>query len=515
MIRPDGSWFPDLFPKQARLLEICRERTGAQKRVLLSGPKFSGKTISAANAIIDHCWNVDNASVAIIVPSQTVGEDAGFWELLTESIIPEWIAGEFGMDWAPRGRPRQKGTTKKLVCAVMNKYGNVSKIQLDSIKEERDVEKNFFNRYFSMIYVSEAALVMRKYSTYVALLSCFRRKGVEQDDYVYLLDTNPGPLGEDEHLYKTFYVLRVQNAEMLTPTEQIQQKGLRLLEIFLDDNPYLSMERKEEIKSTYRDDPELWARYGLGQWRKVTVGALFAGAFLPAIHLVGEERSEIEEILVPEPNCVELMTGWDFGPVNPVVEICEEFFCQFEADKAGDPPKELACFKFIDELAIYEEDLSLGDFTQLVCERMDLWEKIVGKQILWTHYSDRSAFDVKESIANIYQYQEVYAASNGRINLQPVDKRPGSVPASIRHWRRMLIQQRLLFSAQMCPKIVEMHRQLTAGKSGPIATKSIHKHPFDAGRYIITRRCWSELQDQIIILHNANRSHNRVISLPL
>lgn len=511
----NGVWYPDLFDKQWRLLQLCRLQNGQQKSILLCGPKWSGKSISAAHAIVDHCWNTEHASVAVVTPSISSGQDSGFWNFLTEKIIPQWIAGEFGMTWAKiKGKvrsPGQDGTTKKLYCVLTNKFGGTSRIQLNSIKEERDIEKNFFNTYFSMIYVSEAALTLTQEKSYTTLLGSLRILGVPEEKYVLLLDTNPAKEGADSYLYKLFYVLRVQNPDLLSESDSIKQRYLHLQEIYLDDNVFLSEEKKNKIKSDYESDPDLYARYVLGQWKKASKGALFADVFKPAIHVVDETGLD-HDLILPQPDCEELMTSWDFGPVNPVVVFCEEFPFLFEGEE-----KEKSVFKFFDEIAFFGEmDMSLGDFTGLVVEKMDEYERLIGHPVHWLHYSDRSAFDVRESISNIYQYQEVYAASNERIELQAVDKRPGSVPQAIRLWRKLLLQQRLLFSGVNCPKLVEMNQSLSSGINGqPLAKGQLQRHPFDAARYLVTRRCWQEMMGNILTMRRMSDPPAKVIAVPL
>ena len=46
----------------------------------------------------------------------------------------------------------------------------------------------------------------------------------------------------------------------------IFQSRLKLIELFPEDNPFLSPEKLGELKAQYSYDPELYDRYVLGKW---------------------------------------------------------------------------------------------------------------------------------------------------------------------------------------------------------------------------------------------------------
>lgn len=479
---------PAISPKQLELLRLVHRRDGHRKFILVNGPRFAAKTVGCLHAVVSHCWNTNGAVANILVPTTTVGTDSGCWTLLTERIIPEWIGGGFGMDWAPEGTPRQHPVTKKFYCLLTNKFGTTSRIEVNSLKEERDVETNFKNRYFSMIYWPELSLY-RSRDTFSVLIHSLRLMGVPEEQHVMLCDTNPSDEGEDSWIYKLFY--RKENEP------ESFRKCLHVIEFSLDENPFLTEERKREIRDSYRYDPTLYARLAEGKWVKTRADSLFADIFRPNVHVVGDQ----EKLMVPQPDAETLMTGWDFGPVNPAVVFVEPFMPN------PDGPEHFKCF---DELVMLDTEISVGDFTRLVLEKMQWWEEVMGRKVKWQHWSDRSAFDMLEPISLTYQHEEVLRSSGGQIRLNAVERGRGSVAARIRLWRMLLHANRLFFSASKTPKLIAMHREIRPGRSPySIAVNDPNKHVFDAASYAIARRCWDELEFGVISVLKDARSKDK------
>lgn len=534
-------WAPPLFPKQFDLLRACREPDGLRKYVLVNGPRWASKSWAALHAICDHAWNVNNGSVCVLCPSIPAGSSSGIWTLLTEQVIPLWIAADFGFKWASLqkqgrwkdelGKPRQDGASKKIYCVVTNKWGGTTRIELNSLKDERDTETEFKNRYFSMIYWSELSN-FKKPATFNTLIHALRVPGVAEGDHLMLCDTNPAEEGEDHWAWKMWYWLRTARPEELEEDQRPFQKHLRLIEFTLDDNLSLNEDRKKEILASFAHDPDLKARYGYGKWVKASSDALFFGVFRPNIHIIGNVNDEDPEVLLPEPDVSELHTGWDPGGANPAMVIAEKVHRTVErpegrqtpADAAraahGLPPRveqqEESVFKFIDELAFVRDALSISDFTELVMGRIDYWQRFVGRKLIWYHWSDSSAFDHREPISNRYIYEEVYAASGGEIALQRVEKGDGSIARAVRLWRRLLYQERMYFSAGYTPKLIEMNRSLKRNKSEKAPIDSVAKgqdlrHIFDAARYLVMMECWGELQDGIITLQSQKLPEGKLL----
>jgi hypothetical protein len=421
------------------------------------------------------------------------------------------------------GKPRQDGASKKIYCVVTNRHGGTTRIELNSLKDERFVEKDFKNRNFSMYYWSELSN-FRKRSTFDAILPALRGYRLPDDDYLLLADTNPAEEGTDHWAYKLWYETRIAKPEELDEDEVRIQKSLHLLEFVLDDNLSLTEDQKGDVLAMFSHDPDLKARYGYGKWVKASSDALFFGVFRPNIHIVGNVNDEDPEVLIPSDDCSELITSWDPGSANPAMVIAEKVHRTVERVSGNETPNDIArrahglaprpiereesVFKFIDELAFVKDELSVADFTELALARMEFWEYFMGKRFIWRHWSDSSAFDFRESISNRYVYEEVYAASAGKITLQKVEKGDGSVTRAVRLWRKLLHQQRMYFSAGFTPKLIEMNRGLKRNKSEKAPIDSVAKgqdlrHIFDAGRYLVMMECYNELHDGIITLESA------------
>jgi hypothetical protein len=501
---------PDISPKQTELLKLCRAKTGAMKFILLSGTRMSGKSIGCMHAMADHLWNTKSGSVLVLCYTAGTASTSGIWNELTEKVLPDWIAADFGMEWVDR--PRIHGATKKMMCSVLNKYGyearqmgeeipahGISKLELDSLDDEREVEMKYKSRYYSMIYVSEAGEFMRSEVSLTTLMLDLRIVGLADEEHILLMDTNPAKEGTDHVIYKYWYELRI-SSEADNEEAKIQ-KCLHLTEWTMDDNPYLSEEKKAIIKSIYKNNPSLWSRYVDGLWVKVVEKGLFTKQFSMAIHTVGDIRDKDPELLVPTEECTRLITSHDAGGVNPVSYIIEE--CVIHVDEKHD----LSLFQYIDELAFIGEVISVEEFTLLFLEKMDFWEKVMERELTWEHFADRSALDFTESIANRTVADEMFSVSGGRIKLIGVDKGRGSVGNRIRLWRKLLTQQRVLISAAKCPKLVEMNENINCGRiADTVAAHSPYKHPFDAATYAPSKKCWEELQDSIHTIRAVRKS---------
>lgn len=486
---------PDLSPKQTQLLKLCRSKTGRKKYILLSGTRWAGKSIGGMHTICDHLWNTKDASVLVLCYTAGTAATSGIWTELTEKILPEWIAADFGMEWAEKGEPRIHGATKKMMCAVINKHGGVSKLELDSLDDEREVEKRYKSRYYSMVYWSEASEFHEELSM-TTLMACLRIVGLPSDEHILLIDVNPAKEGTDHFLYKYFYEMRI--ADDLDADEKPIQACLHLIEWTMDDNPYLTDDDKSVIKAAYKTSPSLWSRYVLGLWVKVVEKGLFTKQFSLATHVVGNPNDREPEILIPMEGCSELITGHDEGGVNPVSYIIEK--CTLHTDV-----KDFTMFRYLDELAFIGEEISPEEFTLLFVAKMDFWENEIGGEVRWRHWSDRSALDHKQSIAQRTVADEMFSVSQGRIKLEAVEKGRGSVGNRIRLWRKLLIQGRIVISA-LCPKLIEMNENINCGKvPDTIATHSIYKHPFDAATYPVAKECWDELQDDIHVIRTKER----------
>lgn len=490
-------------PKCLLLRSTCKKK----KYVLASGPRYCTKTVSCLLAVCDHAWQVDNGNIVLITVSQSAGIDSGVWTDLVDFVIPA-----YGLQF--KKKPFIHPISKKPMCDVYNKSGKGVRIQLESLKDEADVEKRFKGKSYSMIYIPELSnFKLRK--TFDVLAESLRGIGIKESQCLFLADTNPADEGEASWIFQLWYVLR-GNDECEPQFKALREK-LGLIEFQISDNVYASEERIEELKARYAHDPDLAARYLHGLWTTSTEDALFAKVFRPNIHVIGETptaQNTDPELMIPDPGCYQLGGGWDMGITNSAFSLVEKTYRE-DMVKNFDgkiEPKVVSVFNVLDELVIINEDFEMREFVGGVMKKMRFWEDWIGKPIEWTHWSDLSAFDRKEPISNLYHHQLVFEESGGQIILQAAERGRGTVAQRINLFRRLLFQDRVHFSAH-CIRHIAMCKSLKKGKGqfSIIHKESPHKHAFDSLTYFIASECFEEL-DELVWRHGRPNTSTEVTS---
>jgi hypothetical protein len=495
----EENWLKPLSPKGKVLLETCKKK----KLVLASGPRFSGKTISCLQCVCDHAWRVRRANITIITVSQSAGLDSGVWTDIVE-IIPR-----FGLKWAKQ--PYVQAVSKRPALKVFNQFGQAVTIQLDSLKNEEEVEERFKNKRFSMMFVPELSN-FRKAKTFAIWAESLRGIGVAEKDHLFLGDTNPSDEGVESWIYKNWYQLRM--AEEYDPRLKAQKDQLALVEFDISDNIYSSPERLEELRSRYASDPDLYARYIEGKWVVASEDALFRKVFRPNFHVIGDPETPGNpepEMLVPQTDCIELDSGWDMGSVNSANVIGDKY-----DEMRGNTP--VTIFKALDELVVLDSDYDMGDYVRAVMEKRKYWEEFIGKPVMWNDWSDRSAFDMKEPISNLYHHQCVALESGGTIILQAATggkRNHESVVQRISLLRRLLFENRLYISGTKCPNIIEMLKSIKKGRGAlsVIQKESRHKHVFDALTYWLSSACLHELNQDAINSRRPKTTESGLVSV--
>jgi hypothetical protein len=498
-------WAPSTSPKQDLLRWLVHPDNPDRKPyTCVSGPRMSSKTIGCLHAVVENAWLVNRARWSMLSPTVTNATDGGFWNDLTEVVIPKWIEADIGMKW--HKEPYVEAVSKRHKCSIINSHGTVSVFQLESFREGAnidDLKTRFKGKRFNGIYWSEAGTWVKTREAFDILMGCFRSDADmtwKKDDYTMLIDTNPEPPGEAHWIYEMFYKFRTLDSSVLmdlvngkdVSIEDMlrKQNQLGLIEFFVKDNPFLTPDQLAELKTRYAHSPELWDRYYLGKWTSAASDGLFFDVFRPVIHTAGESETPINKeplLLLPSDDCHELFCGVDPGISNYAAVIAEEFLWP---DKHG---KEQVNFNVVDELVWLAEDASIGEFTGELMAKMDFWENLLNRKVRWHHFSDRSAFDMRESISNRRQHVEVALVSNKRIMLTAVMKGDGSVRQRIDILRKLLHQDRITFSKARCPHTIRAVESLRKGKNYPLDKQSEHKHAFDALTYMLSTRCYQEL----------------------
>jgi len=501
-----GVYHVPASPKQNELRAICR--AGIKRIVLANGTRRSTKTMGGEFCVCDHAWEVKTSEIAVITVTQGTGNDSGVWAELVERIIPERINGNFGFEWIKR--PYNEGVSKKPTCIVRNQFGQPAKIRLWSLKDEEEVEKRFKGQKFSMIFVPELS-VFKKEKTFKTWLQCLRipgplgvtreELGDIPNDHLFLADTNPSEEGDDSWIYRLWF--KMLEGEDADAGDELALKNLLArIDFTINDNIFESKAELDLLKAQYASDQDLYDRYILGKWVKASTDAIFYGVFSEERHVwpikspVGEQ-----EILVPEEGCFELQTGWDLGTRNCSVTFTEKIKMEIENGTL------VPAFKVLDEHVIIGSDFMLFEFVELILDKMDYWEKQAGRPVMWTHWSDRNIFSVRDLSGRIYLNQAVHEASEGRIVIQGAydaqrTSGPGSSSIEMRIdiTRKLLYEGRIIISRYKCPATIEMFKSIRrkANSAVGIAVGSKFKHPFDSGSYIWASECYEEMQMSVI-----------------
>lgn len=510
-------WSPKLFQKQVDL--IADMRSGAHRFILAAGPRFSGKTVAALHGIVDNAWNTDRANWALVSVSQSAGFDSGVWTDLTETIIPEWIEAGFGLQW--KKPPSIQHVSKKPYCSIINRFGTESKFQLESLKNEAEVESRFKGKRYSGMFINELSN-FRHRKTLDTWSECLRMLHLPPEKHLLIADTNPADEGSKSWIYRTWFEFPLMqehpDGKPLTPPERKLQQLLSLHEFSIDDNIFAPPERIEQLKGMLSSNPDLYARYILGRWVTSSLDALFVDVFKEHIHVIGEEESSANlnpEMMDIEDGCYELYTGWDLGVVNSAAVIVEKTFAT---------GSRYPIFKQLDELVITGEDFSMDDFVYDFVQKMMYWAERAGdRKLKWTHWSDRSAFDMKEPSSRRYHHQIVFDASpldtpGGRIVLQAAERGPNSIRQRVDLFRKLLWEDRVFISRAKCPQSIEMVKSIKKGKTqlAPIEKGSRHKHVFDALTYCIASECYDELANLIMrTIRPRTSKESSFVSVPL
>lgn len=477
-------WLPPINAKQLAVFNNFK------RFLLVSGPRRSSKTIGCAHKVARHAFDVNHARVSVFTKTIKVAKDGGCWTDLTEDVLPKWIEADIGMKWVTP--PKVDGATRQPFCEILNRYGGVSKIVLNSVASDKEVEELTKGKKFTMVWVNELSNFKSR-AVFDATTETLRHG--RDDEQQWIADTNPADDGEQSWIWQLFYNLRV--AENPPPEVESEsdilafrelQRSLDLIEIMIPDNSFLTEEAKRAIAAKYRHDNDLYERYVLGKWTSSSENSHFADVFRPEIHIIGNAQDlnpENWEIMLPEEECFEMITGWDLGSVNHSVHIIEP------ATIGG-----IDLFKVLDELVILNENIALADIAEEIMERMAYWQAMIKNPLKWRHWSDKSAFDHFRPSAEVYDHSVISSASNGVINLQAAPKYKDSLKHRVNLARRLLFEDRILVSAK-CPQTAGMFRGLKKGDSAInfVDRKSRWKHPFDSLTYPISAELPLEMKE--------------------
>lgn len=469
----EAPWSPDLFVKQ---FEVLNDR---HRRLLVSGPRKTGKSIAICHKICSHLWNTNGAKVALFTTSYKVATDGGSWTDLIEMAIPMWIGlvdEETGAEFKytthirgdEEGGPKLDAKSRTPFFRIQNRYGGESECRLFSIDNENEIAAKTKQLRFSAVWVIElSTFKTRKILEYTLLL--LRAHGVPRDEMFWISDTNPAEEGKEHWAYKVFYRDRIDPDY----TDKEFQRMTGLIEIFLDDNTKLDPVEKRELENIYRDMPDEYNRFVLGLWPDSAARGreLFADILTPQHFADG--------VIDVHRTSETLATGWDMGGINSAFVIVErrlvdgiEYWC------------------VLDEVVHTNHEISTADFTLQCLEKMisinsfyrERWPMFPGFQ--WRHWSDNSSTAFFRPQLGSVDAALVFKVSDGQIELQGVDKPAGSVEEDVKMFR-MLIRESRFFVGSNCPHMRKCLKEIKKGVRWIVTPDDPLKHVFDACRYAI------------------------------
>lgn len=480
-----GIWRPDLNAKQYDILYNRHPIT------LVSGPRMTGKSMGICHAVCEHLWNVNGARFAIFVTSYKVATDGGSWTDLIEYAIPEWmgvqagdqpgddpdavfeyttfIRGAFDEEGNPAGSPKLDAKSRTPFFRIRNRYGGQSECRLFSIDNENEIEAKTKQLRLSGAWIVEVSTFKtRKIFEQTILL--LRAHGVPDEKMFWIADTNPPEEGEDHWLHRLFYRDRTD--------PDFKDKGfqakLGLIEIFLDDNPKLSKEKRSILENAYLDSPDEYDRFVLGKWPKS--GGRRLELFSDLLTPIHFPAGKIDVHRQTET----LVTGWDLGNVNSAAVILDIPIIH------GIP---YVCV--LDEVIHIAHEISTADFTIQMLEKMisinehykEKW-KPGFPGFLWRHWSDNSSTHVYRSSIGDVDASIVYKTTNGQIELMGVDKSEHTIEDDLK-LIRMLLREKRLFIGENCPQLKKCLEKIRKAQNKIVDPKDPLKHAFDSFRYAL------------------------------
>lgn len=472
----NGYWYPALSPKQLEIYN-CRKRY-----ILASGPRRSGKTLGNLHRVVRHGVELPNTRIGMFTKTLKNATAGGVWNDILEIVLPEWFDSGTGVRFTTKKTdgtygPKQTAQSRMLYFKISNQHGGEAEFQLHSIDNINEVEAIVKGTRFSCFYFSELSNFPGRI-VFDATTEQLRMPGVDYSDHLWISDTNPAEDGDEHWIHDVWY--KLPDKKNKDPHEEALCKQLHLIEVMIEDNPYLTNEEIADLYAKYAYDPDLYARYIEGKWVRARKGGIFMSHFNSSVHVLGKCSSIDErewDVLLPSEHCDELVTGWDLGDKYHSVHIIEPVNLEGVSGNA---------YQVIDEITHLDKNNTIGlsDFTDAVVQRMEYWERVIGKTPIWRHWSDSAALTNYRSGAETYDKNLVYKYSEGRILLEAAPKFRGSITKRIGLVKVLLFENRLLVSAQLRHTIA-MFKSVRKGTGAKVIADSIYRHVFDSLAYAL------------------------------
>lgn len=479
----EGYWHPELSPKQ---LEIFN----CNKRYLLSaGPKKSGKTLGNLHRVVKHGWEIQNARIGMFSKTVKQAKSGGIWNDMVDIIIPEWLEADIGLKYTTRQTkgtygPKQDAQSRMQYFRIQNQFGGESEFQLHSLDNWRDVENIAKSTRFSCYYFGELSAFPDRL-VFDITSDQLRIPGLPFTDHLWIADTNPSDEGEDSWIYKLWY----EDASKETDDKAILflQKHLKLIEVMIEDNPFLTQEEIDDLYARFSHDKDLFARYIEGKWVRASKDAIFREKFNDSVHVLGDiSRTDEDEwdLLLPSNRCSEFITGWDLGDkfhsthlVVPEMFEQGKTYCVIDECCQLDPTVEMGLSEFCDSfMTMYNKWLAYMNWIYAEKDQVCNLEE--------RHWSDAQALTAYRAGAEGYDVNLIYKYTDGVISVNAAPKFPGSIMKRINMTKILLNERRLLISAK-CVNTIDMFKSLRRGTGAKIIAHTKHRHVFDSLTYAL------------------------------
>lgn len=463
-----GNWYPPLSPKQ--ILAYNDNATF----LLMSGPRYCGKSIVGLHKAVKHAFSLPNARVGIFLRSTKVGK-TGIWSDLIRTIIPIWEENLSDDGFQVTVREHQAGDTRMTFTRIKNIHGGESEIQLHSVHHDEDLEDRFKSTSFSMQLFDELDVYTTS-DIFLISKQQLRLPGIPFSKHQWIGICNPPEDGTDSWIYTRWYVDALDKSRPESFRNQYNHYDFTLADNIFGDPLMI-----ENLKQDYLSDPEKYDRFVLGKWTASSGNSIFAGAFRSNFHIRGDGK---DTTILPSEKCTEIIVGSDIGDVNHAVTFLEHVHTP-----QGD------YWTVLDEIYYIKQDISLEMLTYEMLAKMQNLEKLADRKLNFVHWSDRSAVDSYRAASDAPDHILVHRFSNGQIQLQGCPKTPKSISLRISLLRRLLTQNKIFISGN-CTAHVEMLKKLKKGTRvvDPIKRNDPYKHPFDSLTYAL----YGELIDDLI-----------------
>lgn len=507
-ILENGSWEPELTDKQ-------REAYYNNARVtLLSGPRYSGKTVGAIKRIIRHAWEIGNSSqgACVGVYCTTIKQGlGGIWKGIY-TLLQEWVEagveGENGVVFSMVNGTNSlssRGATRQYYMQIYNQFGAVSEFQLHSLEFEGDVEKKFFSTEFTALFFSELQNFHDVRSFRIPMLQLRSMSNhIPYEKFMWIADTNPPDEGDQHWAHQIFFV----DPNLTEPPETCKteedkksfneyRKSTKLIEFTIHDNPKADPRVIDELKNMYRNDPEGWARFVEGKWVRGIgfKGAWFAKDFVQRKSQIvigqADPRAEPEcwDVLLPQKETNSLFIGLDTGETNHAGAVLQKRFVNG-----------MSYWDILDEIVHIKSEIMLADFGEELLTKINTYEKYVGRAIDWTCWADTSLERFRPNSVEGTDANIIMSNTDFKFHIMfAVDaKKPKTVRRRLTLFINLLRQGRIFVSAN-CFETIKMFESLRKGNTEfqHIMKGDPNKHIFDALSYVIFSEMLqdNELQD--------------------